>query len=390
MDVPPVFASAQLTGAPVVSVVSAVVSMSPLSSLELDGSPVTQLNKADAAIWNSYRNAFTSPTQTSTIIENQLSKVVDNTDLLPPLLNLGISTSQTPDSVWGSPSGAGVGELLTQATWLSSTFGTMTFQGPPSGREPVSLPLLPLECTEARAVKSRDSAPDQGGYEAGNYLSEDARHGDAPVTDTSAEVLGMRLRSPDTSSAGDWQSDDDQPQAAADAECDVRREEAQGTERRMDNYSDRPSSPFASPSFLDCLAANYDRTDSPLNGDHVAFSLSPGERSEVSQSSDHDLEANRVRPGAMNGGMDEASRPTPATPESAGASSRSGRQEVRLGLSPKVIELRPEAKVVGRSRVGRCAVVGADFPSHRDTAAGPASGNPDHSIRQSIPLPAYA
>ena len=121
------------------------------------------------------------------------------------------------------------------------------------------------------------------------------------------------------------------------------------------NYSDMPSSPLASPSFLDCLAANYDRTDSPLNRDHVAFSLSPGERSEVSQSPDQDLEANRVKPWAMNVGMDEASRPTPATPQSAGACSMSGRQEVRLGLSPKVIELRPEVKVVGRSRVGRCA-----------------------------------
>ena len=33
----------------------------------------------------------------------------------------------------------------------------------------------------------------------------------------------------------------------------------------------------------------------------------------------------------------------------------SGRQEVRLGLSPKVVDLRPEVKVAGRSRVGRCA-----------------------------------
>ena len=142
MDVPLVYASAQLAGAPVVSVVSAVASMSPLSSLELDGSPVTQHNKADAAIWNSYRNASTSLTQTSTKIENQLNKVVANTDLLLPLMNLGILMTQTTDTVRGSHS--------------------------------------------------------------------------------------------DSSSAGDWQSDDDQPQAVAVEASDKRCEGAQGEGRRLD------------------------------------------------------------------------------------------------------------------------------------------------------------
>ena len=208
MDVPPVYASALSAGTPVVSVDSAVVSMSPLSSLELDGSPVTQLNKADAAIWNSYRNAPTSLTQTSTL-ENQLNKVVNNTDLLPSLLNLGISTSQTTDSVWGSPSGAGVGEQVTQATWQSSMVGTTTFQGLPSGREPVPQPLLSLESPEARTVTTWDPVPDWVGYEAGTHTSEGARQGDTPVLDTSVEVQGSRRSSLDSSSAGEWQSDDD-------------------------------------------------------------------------------------------------------------------------------------------------------------------------------------
>ena len=386
MDVPPVYASAQLAGAPVVSVVSAVVSMSPLSSLELDGSPVTQHNKADAAIWNSYRNASTSPTQTSTKIENQLNKVVDNTDLLPPLLNLGISTTQTTDSVWGSLMGVGEGELITQATWQTSTVELiMTSQGLPSGREPVPQPLLSLESPEARTVTTWDPVPGWVGYEAGTYTSEGARHGDTPVSDTGAEVPGTRRSSSDSSSAGDWQSDDDQLQAVAVEANDTRREEAQGEERRMDvdlmeipevpypmmrvgtaedlvrqNVLATPSSPLASPSFLDCLADHYDRTDSPPRRDPVPSPLSPGERSEVSQASGLDLEAqrqvaNRTGTSEMDEGLTEASRPIPATPESVGASSMSGRQEVRLGLSPKVVELRPEVKVAGRSRVGRCA-----------------------------------
>ena len=99
MDVPPGYGLAPSARASVASVVSSVASLSPLSSLEIDGSPVTQQNKADAAIWNSYRNASTSLTQTSTKIKNQLFKVVDNNDLLSALPNLGISMTQTTDSV---------------------------------------------------------------------------------------------------------------------------------------------------------------------------------------------------------------------------------------------------------------------------------------------------
>ena len=104
------------------------------------------------------------------------------------------------------------------------------------------------------------------------------------------------MSSPDSSSPGDWQSDDNQLQALAVVERDVRREEAQGKGRRMDldwfeepeaphlttrvdmaddlfrqKVLETPSSPFASPSFLDCQAEDYDWTDSPLGRDLVAL-----------------------------------------------------------------------------------------------------------------------
>ena len=115
------------------------------------------------------------------------------------------------------------------------------------------------------------------------------------------------LSSPDSSSAGDWQSDDDQLQAVAVVERDDRRDEAQSKGRRMDldwteepevpylttreevvddpvhHVLETPSSPFASPSFSDCLADDHGWTDSPLREDPISLPLSPGERSEVSQ-----------------------------------------------------------------------------------------------------------
>ena len=235
MDVPLVYASAQLAGAPVVSVVSAVASMSPLSSLELDGSPVTQHNKADAAIWNSYRNASTSLTQTSTIIENQLNKVVANTDLLPPLMNLGILMTQTTDTGGGSPTVAGEGELSTKATGRTSTAERSTSsQWLPSGRALVIEPLLSLESPEARTVTSWEPAPGRVENEGGTYTSGDVRQDDTPALDTGEAVLRTRGSHSDSSSAGDWQSDDDQPQAVAVEASDMRREGAQGEGRRLD------------------------------------------------------------------------------------------------------------------------------------------------------------
>ena len=76
MDVLPVSAVALSAVASVVSSISSVASLSPLSSLKLDGSPVTQHNKADAAIWNSYRNASLPHTHTFSIIENQLISII--------------------------------------------------------------------------------------------------------------------------------------------------------------------------------------------------------------------------------------------------------------------------------------------------------------------------
>ena len=235
MDVPLVYASAQLAGAPVVSVVSAVASMSPLSSLELDGSPVTQLNRADAAIWNSYRNSSTSPTQTSTIIENRLNKVVANTDLLPPLMNLGILRTQTTDTGGGSPTVAGEGELSTKATGRTSTAERSTSsQWLPSGRALVIEHLLSLESPEARTVTSWEPAPGRVENEGGTYTSGDVRHDDTPALDTGEAVLRTRGSHSDSSSAGDWQSDDDQPQAVAVEASDKRCEGAQGEGRRLD------------------------------------------------------------------------------------------------------------------------------------------------------------
>ena len=146
------------------SVVSSVASLSPLSSLEIDGSPVTQHNKADAAIWNSYRNAYTSHTQTHLIIENQSNIVVKNTDPPPPLLKLGPPTAQTTDGVRWSPTGGGVAELPPSALWQSSmTERTLTSPGWPGGLELLVRPLSSLESPEARTVTTWDPVPPQVG-----------------------------------------------------------------------------------------------------------------------------------------------------------------------------------------------------------------------------------
>ena len=83
-------------------------------------------------------------------------------------------------------------------------------------------------------------------------------------------------------------------QPAAVGEKDMRREEAQSKGRRTDvewteefpllpmrvdpagdqarhKVLETPSDPFASPSFLDCLAEDYDWADSPLGRDPVAL-----------------------------------------------------------------------------------------------------------------------
>ena len=123
--------------------------------------------------------------------------------------------------------------------------GTMTFQGPPSGREPVPQPLLSLESPEARTVTTWDPVPDWVGYEAGTHTSEGARQGDTPVLDTGVEVQGSRRSPLDSSSAGEWQSDDDQFQPAAVVENNTKREEAQSKGRRMDvEWTEEPEFPL--------------------------------------------------------------------------------------------------------------------------------------------------
>ena len=220
MDVLPVYASALLAGAPVVSVASAVVSMSSLSSLELDGSPVTQHNKADAAIWNSYRNAYTSHTQTHLIIENQSNIVVKNTDPPPPLLKLGPPTAQTTDGVRWCPTGGGVAELPPSALRQSSmTERTLTSPGWPGGLELLVRPLSSLESPEARTVTTWDPVPPQVRGEGGSSSSTPGLEGATSMPGppiASGPGMGPWSQSPhNSSSVGEWQSDDDQPQVAA-------------------------------------------------------------------------------------------------------------------------------------------------------------------------------
>ena len=183
--------------------------------------------------------------------------------------------------------------------------------------------------------------------------------------------MGPWSQSPhNSSSVGEWQSDDDQPQVAAAKErWQTSTAERTLTPQGLQSGLGLISQPLLSlekpeartvatwdPGWMGCEAGW-----SPLREDPISLPLSPGERSEVSQATPgRDLEAQRQlagRVGAteMEGCRTDDSRPDPATPTSVGASSVSGRQEIRLGLSPTVFDLRPEMKVAGRSRVGRCA-----------------------------------
>ena len=143
MDVSPVFALAPSARVSVVSVVSSVASLSPLPSLEIDGSPVTQHNKADAAIRNSYRNAYTSPTQTLFISENQSNIVVNITDPPPSLPNLGFPPTQTVAGVRRSPNGDSGTELAHLAPWKESTAAIMTSMGRQPGLGLAGQPRYP-------------------------------------------------------------------------------------------------------------------------------------------------------------------------------------------------------------------------------------------------------
>ena len=192
MDVSPVYALAPSARASVVSVVSvipSVASLSSLSSLEIDGSPVTQHNKVNAAIWNSYRNAYTPPSQTLLIIKNHSNIVVNNTDPPPPLPNLDSPTAQTTDGVMWSPTGGGVTELPPSALWQSSmTERTMTSPGWPGGLGRAVRQTSPLEIPEERTVTTWEPGPLQVGSEAGVNNSVYARRGDTSLPESPTGV----------------------------------------------------------------------------------------------------------------------------------------------------------------------------------------------------------
>ena len=128
--------------------------------------------------------------------------------------------AQTTVVIRWRPSSGGVAELPYPALWQSSTaYRTLASPGSPGERGPADRPLTSLDSPEARTVTTWNPVPLQVGEEGRSTNSDSGRE---EASSLSGSPVAGELRvdpgsqsPPNSSSVGEWQSDEDQSQVVA-------------------------------------------------------------------------------------------------------------------------------------------------------------------------------